>query len=145
MELINIKKFVLACCKPLLVSVKQYIDSKLAYIDDVTKNQNSSISSMQSEVANLSGQVAKLSEEIVRYRDEVSELKSSHYTKEQIETLITRVTSLDRICGILYDKVYELIHTGEVTDPTLPDFENPDFGDKEEEIPTPPEDTDIQE
>lgn len=87
--------------------------------------QDEVIRDAQEQVALLNTNVNNLCEEIIGYQQEMQEIRKNSYTAEQVKQLIRRNQELEYICGALYDKVYELINTGTVTDPTLPDFNDP--------------------
>ena len=122
MALPNMKTFVIAVCKPFIWALRCFYDRQVTYLTKLANRQNEIITELQAQVTDLNTVIEKQSELIVRYKTEVADIQKNIYTSDQVKTMSNRLYDLTTICGALYDKVYELMHTGTVKDPTLPPF-----------------------
>ena len=122
MALPNIKTFVIAVCKPFIWSLRCFYDRQVKYLTDLANRQSEIITELQAQVVALNAVIEKQSETIIKYKVEVSDIKANTFTVDQVKELSNRVYDLNSICGALYDKVYEFMHTGTIKDPTLPPF-----------------------
>jgi septal ring factor EnvC (AmiA/AmiB activator) len=122
MALPNIKTFVIAVCKPFVWALRCFYDGQVAYLKTLAERQNEIITELQRQIADLETAINENSQRVIEYTVEIQDLKTKVVTTEEVALLATRNRQLELICGALYDKVYEMIHTGTVQDPTLPDF-----------------------
>ena len=122
MALPNMKTFVIAVCKPFIWALRCFYDRQVKYLTDLATRQSEIITELQVQVVALNVIIEKQSEAIVKYKVEVSEIKANTFTTDQVKEMSNRLYDLTSICGALYDKVYEFLHTGTIKDPTLPPF-----------------------
>lgn len=121
----SMKAIALSAVRPSLFAFKQFIQDHVSFTKKLVNKQNESIDNISADVAELNKLIHKLLEQVSGYEKEVAEINKHYYTDARVKELADRCRDLEYICGTLYDKVYELIHNGSVTDPTLPDFNNP--------------------
>lgn len=127
MTLPNMKTFVLASVKPLIWSLKCFYDNQVKYMEKLVRTQNVAITETNSQITELQKNINDLGTIVTKNNSELADIQSNSYTAEQVKELADRNRALEYICGALYDKVYELLETGKVEDPTLPDYDDP-FG-----------------
>ena len=124
MKLPNIKSYVIGVLKPHLKALSDKYSNVVTEISKISHAQNSNIQRLEARVTEMSQGVADLSANAIEVLKQANEANKNLPTAEEVKTLKRRVQELNYIEGHLYDKYWELINTGKVEDPWVPDFDN---------------------
>ena len=125
MKLPNIKSFVTAVLKPYLVAIAQKQAATVKALEKLTLKNQEYTTSLETSISKLSEEVVKTNTVATEIAVKAEKATQALPTAEEVKQLKRRVQELDYFCGQVYDKMYELLHTGTVKDSYLI---NPDEG-----------------
>lgn len=124
MDLPNIKTFVLSAIRPYVTAIHVRYRSTVEALEKLTTKQTDHITELELQIAQLSNMIEQTNAIATDVALKASEAISQLPTAATVTENTRRLKELDYICGQLYDKLYEYMHTGSVNDTYLPDYEN---------------------
>ena len=118
----SLRSMVSAVVKPGLRALQCLYDHQVKYMVGRLTRQDEVIRATQTQVAELSTKVIELSEKILQLAAQCQVLKENLYTSQEVAILDGRVKDVNILVTALYAKMLELIISGKVSDPTVPDL-----------------------
>lgn len=132
-EKTNIKSVILSAIKAPLAALSGSFESLKRSIYTHVEAQDKTLAELQTQVAKNYEVITEVYTEMLKYNREIGEIKTTQFTKEQLERVLARNKELEWISSQLYNIVYELKTTG-VSNKPMPNYEHPILSRKEMEV-----------